>query len=332
MRRCPAGRSTFETRLKFRNDQERFFAVTYLPYVEDPGMVRGFIAAIADVTLLRGVEEQLRHSQKLDSVGRLAGGVAHDFNNLLMAINIHCERALEQLPSEDPIRDAIEEVRKNSARASTLTRQLLAFSRKQVLQPKVIDVNSVVSEIDKMLRRVIGEDIELVSVFGEKLWHVQADLSQLEQVLLNLAVNARDAMPKGGKLTLETANVQLKSEHTPDHEGVPPGDYVMMAARDSGKGMDAQTKANIFEPFFTTKGVGEGTGLGLSTVFGVVKQSNGHIRVDSTPGKERFSRSIFLGIKENKKSRIGKKHQKQEEDMSERSCSSKTKKVASSLD
>ncbi len=237
-----------------------------------------------DVTEGRALEDQLRQSQKMEAVGRLAGGIAHDFNNLLTAIMGYAELAAGRLKPEDPTRSELSEIDKASRRAAELTGQLLAFSRKQVLQPRVVSLNQVVSDMDKMLRRVIGEDVDLVTSLKEPLGSVKADTGQLGQVLLNLAINSRDAMPNGGKLTIETSDVELDETYSAFHFDVPPGRYLLLAVSDTGTGMDAKTLSHIFEPFFTTKGVGKGTGLGLSTVYGVVKQSGGHVTVYSEPG------------------------------------------------
>ena len=233
-----------------------------------------------DVTERRALEDQLRQSQKMEAVGRLAGGIAHDFNNLLMVISGYSEFLLERLGAEPQLRGPAQEIASAAERASSLTRQLLAFSRKQMLAPRIVNLNEVATENTKMLTRMIGEDIDLVMVPGANLWPVRADAGQIEQVIMNLAVNARDAMPSGGKLTIETSNVTLDEAYARFHAPLPPGDYVMVAISDTGNGMDNETQSHIFEPFFTTKGL-KGTGLGLSTVYGIVKQSGGYIWVHS---------------------------------------------------
>jgi PAS domain S-box-containing protein len=237
-----------------------------------------------DVTERRALEQQLRQAQKMEAVGRLAGGIAHDFNNLLMVISGYSEFLLGQIGDDPAMRGHAQEIANAAARATSLTRQLLAFSRKQMLDPKIVDLNSVVAENVKMLTRVIGEDIDLVMVPGPDIGAVKADPGQIEQVIMNLAVNARDAMPHGGKLTIETANVSLDANYARFHAPVKPGDYVMLAISDTGMGMDADTQAHIFEPFYTTKGL-KGTGLGLSTVYGIIKQSEGYIWLYSEVGK-----------------------------------------------
>ncbi len=228
-------------------------------------------------------EEQLRHAQKMEAVGRLAGGVAHDFNNLLTAITGYSDLALRELSGNDPVCERIREIRRASASATALTRQLLAFSRKQVLQLQVLNLNRVVEETTNLLRRTLGEDVELVIGAAEPIGQVRADRGQIEQVLVNLAVNARDAMPQGGKLIIETAEVHLDEPYARRHTGVRPGPYVMISVSDTGIGMDEETRGHIFEPFFTTKEIGRGTGLGLATVYGIVKQSGGNIWVYSEP-------------------------------------------------
>ncbi|HXG12094.1 MAG TPA: PAS domain S-box protein [Gemmataceae bacterium] len=251
-----------------------------------------FTAYIRDLTeqkqtgeALRRTEEQFRQAQKMEAVGRLAGGVAHDFNNLLTVITGYCEVLLGKVPDDSPLRKPIEAIAKAGNRAATLTRQLLAFSRKQVLEPKIFDLNAVVTDMNKMFHRLIGEDITLKTVLDPRLHLVKADPSQLEQVLMNLVVNARDAMPEGGTLTIETHNVEVDDRYARAGSEIKPGSYVMLAVTDTGCGIDEKTKARIFEPFFTTKEVGKGTGLGLATVYGIVKQSGGHIEVESAPGR-----------------------------------------------
>ncbi|HXM34637.1 MAG TPA: PAS domain S-box protein, partial [Pyrinomonadaceae bacterium] len=236
-----------------------------------------------DVTERKQLEDQLRQAQKLEAVGQLAGGVAHDFNNLLTVIGGYSDLVSRRLPEDSPFLTSMAEIKKAGDRASALTRQLLAFSRKQILQPVVLDLNGVVSNLEKMLRRLIGEDIELLTITEPHLCRVKADAGQIEQVVINLIVNARDAMPSGGKLTVQTANVALSEEQ--NHVPCTPGNYIMLAVSDTGTGMDAETQSHIFEPFFTTKASDKGTGLGLSTAYGIVKQSGGQIWVSSEIGK-----------------------------------------------
>jgi two-component system cell cycle sensor histidine kinase/response regulator CckA len=236
-----------------------------------------------DVTEKRGLEESLRQAQKMEALGQLTGGIAHDFNNILAVIVANSHLLLGDLSESDPRRDDVEQIRLAADRAAGLTRQLLAFSRKQVLEPTIIDLNTAVGALEKMLQRLIGEDIDLAFVPGAALGTVRADVGQIEQVVMNLVVNARDAMPGGGKLTIETSNVELDDEYAANHVGVHAGKYVMFAVSDNGCGMDTDTKRRLFEPFFTTKELGKGTGLGLSTCYGIVNQSGGSISVYSEP-------------------------------------------------
>jgi two-component system, cell cycle sensor histidine kinase and response regulator CckA len=259
--------------------------VEYSSYpVQEYEQITGAVVTFIDITERKTLEDQFRQSQKMEAIGRLAGGIAHDFNNLLTAIIGYSEILLAQFKQASPSYEHIEEIHKAGSRAANLTSQLLAFSRKQLLQPKRLDLNVVIADMEKLLSRLIGEDIDLIAVPAIDLGQVMADRGQIEQVIMNLAVNARDAMPAGGKLTLETQNVTLSEDYVHTHPGVEPGRYVMLALNDTGIGMDARTLGLIFEPFFTTKEAGKGTGLGLSTVYGIIKQSGGHIAVYSEKG------------------------------------------------
>jgi len=243
------------------------------------------IAFFKDITERKFLEQQLRQAQKMEAVGRLSGGIAHDFNNLLGVIIGYSELLGERVVEHASLRKNVEEIKKAGHRAADLTRQLLAFSRQQVLDPKVLDLNAIVAGLEKMLRPLIGEDIELSTALDPALGHVKADQGQIEQVIMNLVINGRDAMPEGGKLMIETASVKLDKAYACRHPPVVPGSYALLAVTDTGIGMDAKTQAHIFDPFFTTKEMGKGTGLGLATVYGVVKQSGGYIWVYSEPGK-----------------------------------------------
>ncbi len=254
------------------------------------------LAAIADAVAVgiqrklaeaarTSLEAQLRQAQKLEAIGSLAGGMAHDFNNIISVIATYTNLLIEDLPPGDPMRADIEEIRAAGARAADLTRQLLAFSRRQILQPRIVDLNDIVAGMEKMLQRLIGEDVELVVIASATPATVHIDPGQIEQVIMNLAANARDAMPAGGRLSIAIGHARLDEPYAAAHPGVAPGPYVVLSVTDTGMGMDAATQSRIFEPFFTTKEVGKGTGLGLSTVFGIIRQSEGTIAVDSEPGK-----------------------------------------------
>jgi two-component system, cell cycle sensor histidine kinase and response regulator CckA len=244
------------------------------------------LEAIAeDITERRVLEDQFRQSQKMEAVGRLAGGIAHDFNNLLMVVSGYTEVLLDQLTAENPLHTKAEAIQQASDRATTLTRQLLAFSRKQHLELKVIDVNAIVADMERLLRPLIGEDIELTTSLAPAVGCTRADAGQLEQVIMNLVVNAKDAMPNGGKICIRTASVTLDDSYRPENTFIKHGPYVMISVSDTGQGMDRETQARIFEPFFTTKEKGKGTGLGLSTVYGIIKQSGGYVFVQSELGR-----------------------------------------------
>ena len=255
------------------------------PLRDASGQLQGAICMALDITDRRQLEEQLRQSQKMEAVGRLAGGIAHDFNNLLMVIQGYADLLADRLAAGDPLRRNAEQIQTASQRATSLTRQLLAFSRKQMLAPKIISIQSIFVDMERILRRLIGEDIQLETSSTADVGLIKADRSQIEQVILNLAVNARDAMPQGGRLTIETANVDLDASYSGSPAVLAPGKYVMLAVTDNGCGMDAETQTHIFEPFFTTKEKGKGTGLGLATVYGIVKQSGGYVWVYSEPDR-----------------------------------------------
>jgi two-component system, cell cycle sensor histidine kinase and response regulator CckA len=240
---------------------------------------------IVDITERKQLETQLQQSRRMEAVGRLAGGIAHDFNNLLTIIKGYTELALKRAHVSPELRTDIERIEDASERATSLVRQLLAFSRRQVLQPKLIDLNGIVLGLDKLLRRLMDEDIQMVTIPGKNLGTIKADPAQIEQVIMNLVVNARDAMPNGGRLTIETQNVSLDAAYASEHVTMPPGNYVLLAVSDTGVGMTPEAASHIFEPFYTTKEAGRGTGLGLSTVYGIVKQSGGYIWVFSVPAR-----------------------------------------------
>jgi two-component system cell cycle sensor histidine kinase/response regulator CckA len=274
----------FEFQL-YRKDGSQIWVSTNIRAIARDGAVLRYEGMIEDITKRKLLEAQLLQAQKMEAVGLLAGGVAHDFNNAISVITGYTGLLQMRFPVGDPASHYLEEISKAANRAATLTRQLLAFSRKQVIQPVTLDLNSVISDMEKMLRRLIGEDVEIVITRDPDLGRVKADPGQVEQILMNLAVNARDAMPHGGKLIVETANVELDETYVRRHAYFKAGPYVTLSFSDTGYGMDKETQARIFEPFFTTKEAGRGTGLGLSTVYGIVKQNNGYIRVYSEPGK-----------------------------------------------
>jgi two-component system cell cycle sensor histidine kinase/response regulator CckA len=285
-------RETFERTYRRKNGTTLPVLIEDRTIRDKKGRIIGIRSMIEDISerrraeeVLQKSEEQLRQWQRVEAIGRLAGGVAHDFNNLLMTIKGRSELLLGELDPRDPRHEEVEEIRKAAERATSLTRQLLAFGRRQVLQPQVLDLNEVVANMDRMLQRLIGEDIQLLTILDPELWSVKVDPGQFEQVIMNLAVNARDAMPGGGKLTIETANVVLDEDYARRHVSVKPGPCVMLAVTDNGIGMDKEVQSHLFEPFFTTKEKGEGTGLGLSTVYGIIKQSGGNIWAYSEPGQ-----------------------------------------------
>ena len=292
---CPAQRC-------FRSKKPEFDEVTTpdgmvwdvrdVPIIGDQGEVKGVIDVARNVTEkkkafqeLLSLNEQLRQSQKMEAIGRLAGGVAHDFNNLLTVIQVNSELALYELANNDSLKLKLDDIKKATERAANLTRQLLAFSRRQVLNLKVINLNFILEDLEKMLYRIIGEEIELITSFADDLGRVKADPGEIEQVIINLAVNAKDAMPHGGTLTIATANVELDEQYVRRHLGTLPGSYVVISVTDTGVGIPKEIHEQIFDPFFTTKEKGKGTGLGLSTVYGIVKQSGGDIQLYSEPGK-----------------------------------------------
>jgi len=267
-----------------RRDGAEFPVEVSLSTVETDQGLFG-IAFVTDVTLRKTLEEQLMHAQKMEAVGRLAGGVAHDFNNMLTVIAGYNRMILDELSTLDPLRGFAEEILKAADRAAALTNQLLAFSRRQIMQPRVININAVIAQTENMLHRLIGEDVQLVLSLAPDTGNIKSDPNHIVQAIVNLSVNSRDAMPHGGRLTIETDNVHIDETYIRTHMGVKPGEFVMIAVSDTGHGMDSATRQNIFEPFFTTKQRGKGTGLGLATVYGMVKQSGGDIWVYSEPGQ-----------------------------------------------
>jgi PAS domain S-box-containing protein len=280
--RCLAGEEAhYENWFDYPRLGRRHVDVKYVPYVRDDGRVVGIIVSIRDTTASKLLEEQLVQSQKMEGIGRLAGGVAHDFNNLLSVILGYAELAQRQLTVEDPLQERLAPIREAAQRAASLTSQLLAFARRQVVEPRVVDLNELLAALHKLLGRLLGADIELATIQSPELWNVRVDPGQFEQVVVNLAVNARDAMPGGGRLQIETSNLTV-DEARP---GVAPGEWVRMAVTDSGAGIAPEVQEHVFEPFFTTKAVGEGTGLGLATCHGIIEQAGGHLGLTSRPGE-----------------------------------------------
>ncbi len=265
-----------------KDGSERLIDDRAAPIRDEKGNIVGVVLILRDISNFKRLEKQFHQAQKMEAVGRLAGGVAHDFNNLLTIISGYSELLMQR---DFPNKEMLKEIQKAGERAASLTRQLLAFSRQQVLAPEILNLNTVVGSTEKMLRRLIGEDVRLDTVLDQSLGRVQADPGQMEQVVMNLAVNARDAMPQGGGLTIKTGNAVWDEKYAQAHPEVLPGRYVMLVVSDTGCGMDKATQAQIFEPFFTTKKPGQGTGLGLATVYGIIKQSGGYIYVDSEPGR-----------------------------------------------
>jgi signal transduction histidine kinase len=264
---------------------EHHYLVSFFPVRSPSGNTEGVGAIALETTERRHLEEQLQHSQKMEAVGRLAGGIAHDFNNILTAIKSYGDLLVDDMARGSARVEDVEEIREAADRAANLTRQLLAFSRQQMLRPRILDVNSMVRDLKNMLERLIGADVELKTSLAADLGMVTADPGQLEQILLNLVVNARDAMPEGGRIDIATANVELDEEYARTHAATSAGPHVMLSVSDTGVGMSRETQKHLFEPFFTTKDLGKGTGLGLSTVYGIVKQSGGWIWVYSEEGK-----------------------------------------------
>jgi signal transduction histidine kinase/CheY-like chemotaxis protein len=282
---------SLEVRARSPGAPDKLLAIAASP-LRDANGVAGGVALLRDVTQQRALEQQLQHSQKMDAIGRFAAGVVHDFNNLLSVIQSYAQLILSGASEGQRVPEDLGQIVGASDRAAALTRQLLAFCRREELKPKLLELNPIITNVEKMLRRILGADIALSTALASDLGVVRADAGQIDQIVLNLAVNARDAMPRGGRLAIETANQSFAGAQA-QGAGVPPGEYVMLAVTDTGTGMDADTQRRIFEPFFTTKEVGKGTGLGLSTVYGIVQQARGHIAVDSVVGQGTTFRVYF---------------------------------------
>ena len=287
---------TFERTWRRKDGSLMPAIIQYQALRDAQGKIAGLRATLQDITAYKQIEEQLRYAQKMQTVGQLAGGVAHEFNNLLQVVTGYSEVLLSRPDLDAPISRAVGEIKKSADRAVALTRQLLAFGQRQVFSSKILDLNAFVVRMNEMLRSTIGENIELVTVTRPGLWPVKADPGQIEQVILSLAVNARDAMPQGGRLTIETANTDIDEGYASRYVAARPGPYVMLSVSDTGCGMSEEVLSHLFEPFFTTKGLGRGIGLGLATVYGIVRQSGGGLDVTSELRRGAASRSIFLAL------------------------------------
>ncbi|WP_456408436.1 PAS domain S-box protein [Caldithrix abyssi] len=299
-----------ELRAKRKDGKEITVFLSTSTVKDDAGQPVVVVAVLSDITLRKQLEAQLRQSQKMEAIGQLAGGVAHDFNNLLTVIEGYIDLLKNKLDENASINSYINQMKKATERAVSLTRQLLTFSRRQVVQPKILDINKTIQELSKMLNRLIGEHIELITNLDPKIWRIKIDPSQIEQVILNLVVNARDAMPEGGELIIETEQIKLDRSYNRFHPDVRPGDYVVINVSDTGMGMSEEVQQRIFEPFFTTKEKGKGTGLGLATVYGIVKQHNGHISVYSEVGKGTTFKIYFPAIKARTSSEVEESERK----------------------
>ncbi|NOX88666.1 MAG: PAS domain S-box protein [Calditrichaeota bacterium] len=289
-----------ELKVKRNDGKEIMIFLSTSPVKDEEGQPVVIVGVMSDITLRKQLEEQLRHSQKMEAIGQLAGGIAHDFNNLLTVIEGYIDLLQNKIKHQDSTFNYLTQIKKATDRAVSLTRQLLAFSRRQILQPKILDINQSIKDLTVMLQRLIGEHIELVTMLDADIWQIKADPNQIEQVIMNLVVNARDAMPDGGTLIIETRQVQLDSSYKRLHPDVEPGAYVQLSITDTGVGMSGEVRRRIFEPFFTTKEKGKGTGLGLATVYGIVKQSNGHIFVYSEVDKGTTFKIYFPAVRSQK--------------------------------